>query len=156
MKGRILCSLGALTLLGAAIGWQNAAGQRPGNPFDAPANQPAQQRQGDARTPPRRAPVELLARAAPASAVAAVGQPAGDGPCQCVGEIGNAADRIKNALAGPLHERGLEYNGTALEEVMNELSTEYAIPIQLDVQALDAAGQGPADPIRVEHSWRFA
>ncbi len=62
---------------------------------------------------------------------------------------GDAEERIERALRDPLHDRGLDFNGTSLEDVINEISTEYGIPIQLDNQALDAAGLGPNDPVTI-------
>jgi hypothetical protein len=62
---------------------------------------------------------------------------------------GAAEDRIEKALAAPLRDQGLDYDGTALEEVVNELSQVYDIPIQLDTRALGDAGAGPEDAVRI-------
>jgi hypothetical protein len=61
--------------------------------------------------------------------------------CQCVSESDSAAvERIERALRAPLHSTGLDFVQTPLKDVVDQLATEYGIPIQLDKTALDEVG----------------
>jgi hypothetical protein len=64
--------------------------------------------------------------------------------CQCVSESESAAvERIEQALRAPLHSNGLNFVETPLGDVVQSLSGEYGIPIQLDKSALNEVGVGP-------------
>ncbi len=70
--------------------------------------------------------------------------------CSCVGEPDSAAvTRIKQALQAPLRSPGLDFTDAPLEEVVNSLQTDYGIPLQLDVSALDEIGLGPDEPVTI-------
>ncbi len=62
---------------------------------------------------------------------------------------GPAEQRIETALRDPLRAAGLDFTDAPLEEVVNELQTEYGIPVQLDIPALDEIGLGPDEPVTV-------
>lgn len=86
----------------------------------------------------------------PASSAAkpqAEGNPAT--PVFYVEEHPQQRDRIRKALRASVREGGLEFQDTALSEVVNFLRTEYEIEVQLDLTALDDLGRSPDDPITV-------
>jgi hypothetical protein len=61
--------------------------------------------------------------------------------CQCVSESDSASvERIERALRGPLHSNGLDFVDTPLKDLVEQLATDYGIPIQLDKAAMDEAG----------------
>jgi hypothetical protein len=62
---------------------------------------------------------------------------------------GPAEQRIESALRGPLSPTGMDYTETPLEEVVNLLSTEYNIPIQIDEAALEATGLDATEPVTI-------
>jgi hypothetical protein len=69
--------------------------------------------------------------------------------CQCAGRDNNSAStkKIEQALAGPLHSRGLSYSDRSLEDVVTNISEEYGIDIRLDRTALEEAGIGTDSPV---------
>jgi hypothetical protein len=62
---------------------------------------------------------------------------------------GGAEERINNALSSPLQELGLSFQDDPLESVVNVLQTDYDIPIQLDVAALEDVGLSADEPITI-------
>jgi hypothetical protein len=48
--------------------------------------------------------------------------------------------KIEKALAGPLHQTGLDYADQPLEDVVTQLQSEYGIPIQVNKVSLEEAG----------------
>jgi hypothetical protein len=56
-------------------------------------------------------------------------------------------DKIRTVLREPLHDGGLEFQDTALSEVVDFLRTEYGIEIQLDLESLKQIERSPEDPI---------
>ena len=58
-------------------------------------------------------------------------------------------EKISNALSSSLTSSGLDFQDTALEEVVAFLRDEYEIEIQLDTIALEDLGVDPQDPITV-------
>jgi hypothetical protein len=112
------------------------------NPFELLGETPPpQQRMAQPQMPQLQAPEPIPANPPEA--------PPAFWGCKCLGENEDSFARIHRALVAPLHDQGLDYDGTALEEVVNELSQEYGIPIQLDIRALGDAGAGPGDAVRV-------
>jgi hypothetical protein len=70
--------------------------------------------------------------------------------CQCVGDSESAAvERIEQALRAPLHSNGLDFVDTPLGDVVQSLSADYRIPIQLDKSALDEVGVGPDQHVSI-------
>jgi hypothetical protein len=71
--------------------------------------------------------------------------------CRCVGETDSpSVDRIEAALPTPLRTSGLSFIDTPLEEVVSLLQSDYDIPIQLDMPALDEIGLGPDEQVTIE------
>jgi hypothetical protein len=62
---------------------------------------------------------------------------------------GESERRIEAALRGPLGTNGLEYVDVPLEEVVNLISDEYGIPVQIDETALETAGLDPSEPVNL-------
>jgi hypothetical protein len=61
--------------------------------------------------------------------------------CQCVSEADSSSvERIERALRGPLHSNGLDFAQTPLKDLVEQLATDYGIPVQLDKAAIDEAG----------------
>ncbi|MEO1498111.1 MAG: vWA domain-containing protein [Planctomycetota bacterium] len=58
-------------------------------------------------------------------------------------------EAITSALAGPLTSAGLDFEDTALEEIVTFLREEYEIEMQLDEVGLDDVGLAPDEPISV-------
>ena len=69
--------------------------------------------------------------------------------CHCHGDAGPSFDRINQALDQPLKQAGLDFTEEPLETVVNYLQSEYEIPIQLDVPALEDAGLTPDEQVTV-------
>ena len=69
--------------------------------------------------------------------------------CHCHGDAGPSFERIKQALDQPLKQAGLDFTEEPLETVVNYLQSEYEIPIQLDVPALEDAGLTPDEQVTV-------
>jgi hypothetical protein len=68
--------------------------------------------------------------------------------CQCIDQKESAAaKKIEQVLAGPLHSIGITVADQPLKDVLDQLQQEYAIPIQIDGAALDAAGVGIDAPV---------
>jgi hypothetical protein len=66
--------------------------------------------------------------------------------CHCSGEDdGTAVLRIRQILASPLHEDGLELADTPLDQALNLIQTDYELPIQVDRRALEDSGIGGDD-----------
>jgi hypothetical protein len=71
--------------------------------------------------------------------------------CHCIGEEDSStAVKIRAVLASPLKSTGLEFTGTPLEQVVNQLQDEYGIPIQFDLPALEDAGRNPQEAVTVD------
>jgi hypothetical protein len=139
---------------------QRAVGQRTGdNPFGASSPLGLLGQRSEATPQPAAAPAGEPQRALPPGASLPEPLPAlpplpispraDDQTCKCLGETGDAAKKINEVLAAPLHSRGLEYSAVSLEQVANDVAAEYGIPIQLDVSALEDAGLGPDEPVTV-------
>lgn len=61
--------------------------------------------------------------------------------CYCIGDTNaDARKKINQALNSPLHPNGLDFVETPLKDVMTQLQEDYAIPIQIDVAALEENG----------------
>ncbi len=60
---------------------------------------------------------------------------------------GEAEQRIEKALRGPLNSTGMEFQATPLLDAVNQLQTDYGIPIQLDKAALEEAAIGTDTPV---------
>jgi hypothetical protein len=56
-------------------------------------------------------------------------------------------NKIRKVLREPLREGGLEFQDTALSEVVDFLRSEYGIEIQLDLESLKQIERSPEDPI---------
>jgi hypothetical protein len=70
--------------------------------------------------------------------------------CQCVGEPGSAMlQRINFTLEHQLHAPGFDYVETPLQDVVNSMSEDYGIPIQLDKPALEEVGVGTDVPVTI-------
>jgi len=94
-----------------------------------------------------------LAAGGESSAEAAAPADASEPPsfCQCVGETNSqSVARINKALAGPLKEVGLEFQDEPLESVVNFLQSDYNIPVQMDVKAMEDSGLSPDQPITIK------
>lgn len=61
----------------------------------------------------------------------------------------DASQRILEALRKPLPEAGLEFSGTALEEVIAHLQDEFGIQIQFDRPALEDLGIDATQPVTI-------
>ena len=150
---RFSCCALIVTMVGCFS--NESAGQSDDSPFKSTPQQPAAQRTDDdpfgrdvgARSP-QRAPATAPAERPQAAAPQAAAAPAGDLICNCLGENPQTAARIRTALKGPLHPRGLHFDDAPLEEVVVSISQEYGIPMLLDQRALADAGQGPADTVK--------
>ena len=70
--------------------------------------------------------------------------------CHCAGADSPAAAKISHALAAPLKTSGLDFVDEPLENVFRFLQTEYEIPIQLDLPALEDAGLTPDEKVTIE------
>ena len=57
--------------------------------------------------------------------------------------------RIHQALRSPLRDNGLEFNETALQNVVSVIQEEFNIPIKLDTTALDDLGVQPDQAITI-------
>jgi hypothetical protein len=57
--------------------------------------------------------------------------------------------RIEHTLRKQLHNSGLDFTDQPLIDVIEQLQTEYGIPIQLDRKALEAAGLRHDEPVSV-------
>ena len=62
---------------------------------------------------------------------------------------GEAEQRIDKALRSPLHTNGLDFVETPLKDVVEQMATDYGIPIQLDKPALDEVGVNEDQPVSV-------
>jgi hypothetical protein len=61
--------------------------------------------------------------------------------CQCGSESEAASvEKIERALRGPLNSNGLDYADTPLKDVIQQLMSDYSIPIQLDQAELQEVG----------------
>lgn len=70
--------------------------------------------------------------------------------CQCASESESAAvERIERALRAPLHSNGLDFVNTPLNAIVDQLQTDYDIPIQLDKTALDEVGVNLEQPATI-------
>src|SRR4029079_4123995 len=62
---------------------------------------------------------------------------------------GEAEQKIDKALRSPLHTNGLDFVETPLKDVVEQMATDYGIPIQLDKTALDEVGVNEDQPVNV-------
>ncbi|HEX4413867.1 MAG TPA: hypothetical protein VH107_09595 [Lacipirellulaceae bacterium] len=62
---------------------------------------------------------------------------------------GEAEQKIEKALRSPLHTNGLDFVETPLKEVVEQMATDYGIPVQLDKTALDEVGVNEDQPVNV-------
>lgn len=70
--------------------------------------------------------------------------------CQCINRDNSASTkRIEQALAGALHQTGIDYTDQPLQDVVMQLSDEYSIPIQIDKLALEESGIGTDSQVNV-------
>ncbi len=70
--------------------------------------------------------------------------------CQCVNDSESAAvERIERALRAPLHSSGLDFVEAPLKDVVDQTSSDYEIPIQLDKSALDEVGISEDEKVSV-------
>jgi hypothetical protein len=61
--------------------------------------------------------------------------------CQCGSESESASvEKIERALQEPLHSNGLDFVDAPLKDVIQQLMSDYSIPIQLDQAALQEVG----------------
>jgi hypothetical protein len=68
--------------------------------------------------------------------------------CKCEGDTNLAAiAKIESALSSPLSRSGLDFEDTPLMEVVDQIQSEYEIPIQIDMAALDENGIGSDEPV---------
>lgn len=87
--------------------------------------------------------------AAPTPAASDADDPARD-HCQCVGENDSAAaERIAVALRSPLKSSGLNFDAAPLADIVEVLETDYSIPIELDLPAMEEIGIDAQEPATV-------
>jgi hypothetical protein len=80
---------------------------------------------------------------------AAVVAPPRKPTCRCIGESGETVAKIRHVLNQPLKSTGLEFTEEPLENVVNFLQHEYAVPIHVDIAALEDIGLTSDEPLSV-------
>lgn len=150
------CSSNAIAQDHFSEGGETAGGQNPFEPAEAdlePSPAPAMQRStpdeqsllGKPAAPPVVDPfpidVEGFAQTPAAAAQHEL--------CRCVGEeaLSPSVASIRTALRSPLGNNGLHFTDEALENVIDRLQEEYAIPIKIDAPALDDLGVQADQPV---------